>query len=55
MEMQASVVSALTMVARSVHPPLTLLLLTLLLELIPMMMKTMKEVEKKKTTMSEVS
>jgi hypothetical protein len=38
-----------------VHPLLTLLLLTLLLRLIPMMMKTMKEVEKKKTMTSEAS
>jgi hypothetical protein len=55
MEMQASTALDLTMVARLGHPHLTLLCLTLLLRLIPMMMKIMKEAEKKNTTMSEAS
>jgi hypothetical protein len=50
MEMLASVGSALTMVAWSVHPPLTLLHLIPLLRLKPMKMK-----EKKTMIMSEAS
>jgi hypothetical protein len=52
--MQDLVVSALTMVVRPVHPPLTLLHLTPLLRLILMMLKV-KRVESKMKTMSEAS
>jgi hypothetical protein len=54
MEMHASTASTLTMVAWMGHPHLTLFHLIPLLRLTLMMMKV-KEAEKKKTTMSEVS
>jgi hypothetical protein len=54
MVMQTSAALALTMVAWLGHPHLTLLHLIPLLQLTLMMMKV-KEVEKKKMTMSEAS
>jgi hypothetical protein len=56
MEMQALVVSILTMVAWSTHPPLThLLLIPLLRPKLVMMIKKKRKAMKKMTTMSEVS
>jgi hypothetical protein len=54
MDMQASAASALTMVAWTGHPHLTLLHLTPLLWLMLMMMKV-KEAEKKKKMMMMMS
>jgi hypothetical protein len=53
MEIEASAASNFMLVARPVHPPLTLLHLTLLLWQIHKMMKETKKVEKRKKMMSE--